>query len=284
MHTVFRWNITRREQLGRLVEGEPAESYAEFLDDLRRCCARVLAMAGDARLVFVGRSPESLYDYLIGALAETSWSDRLAMLNVSLFRLGHDEASTPGPAGWAAFREQLDAVGLEPAGIASSARAITLIDLVSSGDTMDTLVELLLGWAVDDRVDVRAVRRRLRIVGIIRREQPSPKTWRWRAHTRWVVRFRPSAVKDVAVPDQLWDYLGNMQAKVARTNPPSCWGDPEMHRPPRDPGHAAALRLAVSVYELARTRDERKALARLLASEPAMRHPWLRRLVTELRS
>lgn len=68
----FRWDPSRRAQLGTLLRGEPAEQYPEFLDDLRECCARVLALADDGRLVFVERSPESIHDYLGGALADTS--------------------------------------------------------------------------------------------------------------------------------------------------------------------------------------------------------------------
>src|SRR6185503_9226279 len=63
MPTVFRWNIARREQLGRLPTGEPDFGYSSLervLPEIRRCSARVLAMAGDSRLVFIGRSPESL--------------------------------------------------------------------------------------------------------------------------------------------------------------------------------------------------------------------------------
>lgn len=283
MSTVFRWNVTRREQLGRLVEGEPAESYPEFIGDLRRCCARVIAMAGDARLVFIGRSPESLYDYLTGALADTSWSDRLAILNVSLWRFGRDEDTRPTAAGCAALREQLEALGLTPASIVASPHPIALVDLVSSGETLGTVVEILLGEAASTSADVRAVRRRLRVVGITERQTPSPKTWRWRTHTHWAVTFRPSAVKGVAVPCTLWDYLGNSQKKVARTNPPSRWGDPEMQRPPREPDHVAALRLAVGVYNAGRTRGEREALAALIAAEPSMRHSWCRALVGELK-
>jgi hypothetical protein len=283
MASVFRWNVTRREQLGGLLEGEPAESYPEFLEDLRRCCARVIAMAGDSRLVFVGRSPESLYDYLTGALAATSWADRLAMLNVSLWAFGRYEETSPTPAGCDAMRAQFAGVGLEPAQIAAGPRPIALIDLVSSGGTLETLVELLISEAEYAGVDVRAVQRRIRVVGISQQERPHPKTWRWRTHTRWPVAFRPSAVKGVSIPPQLWDYLGNTQKKVARTNPPARWGDPEMERPPREADHVAALRLAARVYRSARGRHERQALASQIAAGPAMRHPWCRSLVLELR-
>ena len=47
----FRWDVTRRSQLGRLVEIGPAPMTQELLLELARCCARVLAFAGDSDLV-----------------------------------------------------------------------------------------------------------------------------------------------------------------------------------------------------------------------------------------
>ena len=40
----FRWNLARRAELGRLVEGVRAASYPEMLDDLAECAARVVAI------------------------------------------------------------------------------------------------------------------------------------------------------------------------------------------------------------------------------------------------
>jgi hypothetical protein len=53
----------------------------ELLLELARCCARVLAFAGDSDLVFVGRSPESLFDLLSGFLEGTSRAGRASLLN-----------------------------------------------------------------------------------------------------------------------------------------------------------------------------------------------------------
>ena len=279
----FRWDVRRREQLGTLARGEPAESYPGFLDDLRRCCARVVATAGDARLIFVGRSPESLFDHLSGALADTSWADRAALLNLSLRQQGGGRGQ-PDAAARAAVRAQLAAHALDPAGIAASPRPVALIDLLYSGETFGALLELLSGWANEARVDDAALRRQLRIVGITERTKNSPNTWRWQQRLPWATAFRPrSALKGVSVPPVLWSYLGDWQKKVARSNPPWRWSDPEMRRPPREPEHAEALRLAVALYEAGRTCTEREALATRLVAERAMRHPWLRTLVTELR-
>ena len=119
MPTVFRWNIARREQLGRLVSREPAEVRPGVLEELRVCCARTIAMAGDARLVFIGRSPEYLYDYLTGAFAETSWSNRATLLNVSL-KPGPPDWVEPDPTVYAALREQFAVRRLDPHAIVTS--------------------------------------------------------------------------------------------------------------------------------------------------------------------
>jgi len=126
MPTVFRWNITRREQLGRLVEGEPVDLHPAMLDELRLCCARVIAMAGDARLVFIGRSPEHLYDYLTGALAHTAWADRLTLVNLSLKSSG-GAWMEPDAAAYCILRGQFAAHGLDPRSIAMNPRPVALV-------------------------------------------------------------------------------------------------------------------------------------------------------------
>ena len=64
----FRWDLTRRNQLGSLLEGEAAATYKSFPTHLLACCARVVAFSGDSDLIFVGRSPESIFDHLSGLL------------------------------------------------------------------------------------------------------------------------------------------------------------------------------------------------------------------------
>lgn len=80
----FRWNLTNRNHLGSLVEGEAAVSYPEFFEHLLSCCSKVLAFSGDSDLVFIGRSPESIFDHLSGLLFDTSWRDRLELLHFSM--------------------------------------------------------------------------------------------------------------------------------------------------------------------------------------------------------
>src|SRR5215470_4608289 len=70
----FRWDLSRREQLPQVPLSSmavfrhwPQVKYSpEFEQELRICAARVIAAAGDTDWVFVGRSPEHLFDYLSG--------------------------------------------------------------------------------------------------------------------------------------------------------------------------------------------------------------------------
>ncbi len=282
MPPVFRWNIARREQLGRLVDGEPADECAHVLEHVRRCSARVIAMAGNARLVFVGRSPEPLYDYLTGTFTGTSWAERIALLNISLRSAdsGWEELS---PASRTALCEHLRTLALDPAAIAGSAQPVALIDLICEGLTFGRLLDLLASWAHVEGIDMRAIRRRLRIVGITSWHPGHPTTCRWK-ELEWARPFRPSGLRGVCIPFWFWSYLGDSERKVSRSNPPERWTDPEMARPPRDDRHLEGLRRALALYEAGRSRAERDALAAELSEQPSIRNVWCRVVAAELRS
>lgn len=282
MPNVFRWSIARREQLGRLVTGEPVEGFASILAEVRRCAARVIAMAGDSRLVFVGRSPETLFDYLTGAFAGTSWSDRLALLHLSL-RSSSERWVEMDLERRSALRQQFGAMRLDPTAIVAGTRPIAFVDVICEGITFASLTELLFDWAEAEGVGANALRRRVRIVGIVTRGDRGYTRTGWQRHA-WARRFRPGALKGVSVPDRFWDFLGNSDAKVSRSNPPPKWCDPEMARPPRGPRHTEALDLALALHEAGQSRSERDTLAAAIAEQPSMRHVWCRVLTSELRA
>ena len=284
----FRWDLSRREQLGRLPDA-PVETldpwhreppFRELLRDLRDCAARVLARAGDARLVFVGRSLESVYDYLAGALADTPWAERPALLVVSI---RGREARTAEPAARAAFRAHLAALGLAPEAIAAAPRPVSFVDLVHGGGTFGALSDALGLHAREAGLDPAAVRRRVRWVGVTSRTHNSPNTWRWFQRKAWTRDYPRSALRGVSIDPVLWGYLGNRQAKTLPSHHAGRWGEEEMLRPHRHPEHLAALKLALRVHERGRAPEERARFAALLARRPEMREPWLRALVLALR-
>ena len=274
----FRWDISRREQLGRLVEGVETGFYEGFHGDLVTACARVLALAGDADLVFVGRSPERLFDFLSGALRRTGWESRLTLLHASI------RATEPDEAERRFFREYLASLGLTPRVIERGPRPIAFVDAVHTGGTLGFLVTLLREWPAPDASSWRALRPRIRLVGLTPEGKTSPKKWRWQQHSEWVGVLPRAAVRNVSIPWRLWDELVIFGPKSTAPFPPWRWIDETVREPLRDADAIAGLAGALEVYELGRSRAGREALAaRLTKERGALRRPWLRSLVLELR-
>ena len=281
----FRWNITKREQLGKLIaDGEVAETYPEFLKDLEICCVRTLAFCDNADLVFIGRSPESIFDYLSGILEKTSWNKRCSLLNLSLRIRSLEEIDRKLPGAKTAVRKQLTELDMFPNQIIHRPRPVAFIDLVDSGWTFGMLVDLLLYWAKEVKLDETALKRKLRFVGITSRTKNSPNTWRWQQHVKWVKQFQPSFIKNVSIPPRLWGYLGNSEKKVTRSNPPWRWTDETMAHPPRRASNLEALRLAYYLYSKGYEQATKLSLAKHLTAEESMKQAWFRQLVQELKS
>jgi hypothetical protein len=259
--------------------------FPGFRDDLLGCAARVLAHAQDGDLYFVGRSPESLHDFLLGLLQTTTWQERPRLLQFSARGLvdGRLPADT-GREAKRAFHAYCRNLYLSPERLASAARPATLIDLVASGRTLGQLLLLLRSWCDDAGVDWSMARRKLRIVGITLVTTPSPHTWRWRQQADWVDQLGPAALRTVAVPEQLWCYLGNSQPKITKSYPAMRWGLAETASPRGNGGEPVALAVAHALYQEGKRKQCRQYLVRLMVRERAMRQPWYRRLVFQLRN
>ncbi|MBE0594706.1 MAG: hypothetical protein IH616_20140, partial [Gemmatimonadales bacterium] len=233
---------------------------------------------GDADLIFVGRSPESLFDYLSGILAGTPWEDRLTLMNVSLKVVSSSRTPPPVAGGTAAVRELLASAGLAPLTVSRRTRPAALIDFVYRGETFGRLLRLLSDWARELGMSPELYHRRLRFVGITERTKNSPNTWRWYQQVSWARRLPPRVLKSVSVPRRFWDYLADDQAKISPSYPPWRWSEPDISQPPRDAQSIAALGVALALYSTGRSQMERRAFARTMATLPAMRSKWFRSL------
>ena len=118
----FRWNIASRPELGGLLEAVPETSHDWLLGQLRQALARVLAFSGDGDLIFIGRSPEQLYDAGRALLADTSWRDRLRLLQLSLSSINAQQLLSYENARRQHIRQYMASVGLAPAQILARRR------------------------------------------------------------------------------------------------------------------------------------------------------------------
>jgi hypothetical protein len=254
-----------------LLEGVVVSVPEDLEEQLLSVLSRVVGLAGDADLVFVGRSPESLFDLASGLLADTSWSPRVELLPLSL---------PPGehlrPADERTLQAYLATASLDAPRIASHTRLVAFVDLVSSGETLAQLVAAIRD-SCHAPVDWRSVVSKLRVVGIT----CGGKLWadRIRAHRL----LPPRCLATVSISFPLWHYLADDQPKVSRSFGPWVWRDESVGKPPRDPQALQALRLAVYLFELGRRREVRRQFAAELANQPAFRSAWLRSLALELK-
>ncbi|MGO8947111.1 MAG: hypothetical protein ACLQUY_05505 [Ktedonobacterales bacterium] len=278
----FRWNLRYRESLGSLLDGPRAPAYPEFVDDLLACAARCLALSHNGDLCFLGRSPESLFDLLSGLLLDTPWADRLRLVPFSMRNLDTRTVRRRIPGAIESLHMHFRLLGIGPDELIAAAHPVVFIDLVASGRTLGHLVSVLHAWSKLADIDWQAVKAKVRIVGITWSERPSPKTWRWQAHAEWVDLLNRGAIKNVAVPWRLWDYLGNRQAKVTESFSPWRWATGELSTPRYDEAHLAALRLAADLFDSGRMHRYREPFVGLLSQERAMRSVWFRSLVHQV--
>ena len=256
------WDV-RHAALGQL----PAIGEAQtFLPELRNAAARVLVAAGSAELVFVGRSPEPLYYYLLGLLDRTDF--KLTLCNISLrwFGVSHSHK--------AALRGLLGVSGLQPHELVIQDRRLALVDVVASGSTFNLLAAELFDWAEVLGVGSRSVRRRVRFVGLTHRESGA-----W-TQLDMVSRFQTGSVR---LDWPLWNYLGNSEEKVAPWHPPQQWQSTALTLPDRDPKRLQALANARALVGLGQTRAEVEAFVAALNAAAAQRFPCLRQLSLRLR-
>jgi hypothetical protein len=283
-----RWDITRRPQLGQLLDGVPTESYGGFRDDLLTCMVGVLAASHDGDLFFVGRSPASLFDALSGLLRATSWRDRVWMLHFSMYDLNASDVGRRYPRALEGIHAYFARHDLVPGSRGRRDRPAVFVDLVSSGGTFEHLLDLLQGWCIDEHRDWRAVRRRLRLVAIVGARGGLPRRYGARRRARatkpltWSPVLPRALSTRVSVPERLRDYLGNRQPKACLSYAPESWGVPRGAAPLRDERALGALREARALFEWGASPSTRAAVARLMAEQSAMRRRRFRSLGLEL--
>ncbi len=282
----FRWDLVTPAQLGSLLAGRP-EPDLWFRDALVECAGRVLARCGGGDLVFVGRSLDSMFDLLGGALGHTGAGPGLYRLPVSFQRpavrgaAGKWRTRPLTPAEQGQVRRMLAGLGLTPYALARRDRPVTFVDVVSHGSTFTELFTLLRRWIDEEHAQSDVIRRKLRFVGVTVRRKTSPNTYRWHQEAGWTRQLPADAVVNVSLDGSAWSYFGDHQTKLTRSFRPDQWlADAE--EPGRSEATRQALAEAVALVSYGRSAQGRRALARATSGEPALAQPWLRSLVLKL--
>ena len=279
----FRWSLGRREQLGSLIDNVPDRIglSREFIETMRATAARVLAFADDADFAFIGRTPESLFDYLSGVFDGVEDAPRLTLAPFSMRWAG--EFEDVSPAQLAGLFGSLREAGIGSARIATGARPLALVDFIAYGGTMESFIRGLMKEAADAGTDWNAVQRRLKIIGLRVRTKNSPNTRRWQQTQDWLHLIPDTAILNVSVdPMFLW-FLGNHQPKTMESFHPGRWAEEGGARGPVTDDQRVALDFAVQLYDWGRMKDERVMLATEMTGTDRMHQAATRALVSKLR-
>ena len=279
----FRWDITKLEQLGSLIVGESTLTYDCFETDLRTAAAEVVARAGNSDLVFLGRSPENLFDYLSGIFHNIEHPPSLTLLHFSNQGWSAEELARELPGELDALYNYFASERLDPASIASFGKGVRFIDAVTSGGTFGSLVSVLRYWSNVQFANWNVIERRIGFVGLVEQEENGPNTWRWWQHQEWVRELKKPNIMNVSVPWRFWQWIANNDEKVTPSHHKYRWASIDVTEPARHGRYLRALRLAVRLFELGQDKDERKRFTSQLAAQPEMKEAWLRSLVLKLR-
>ncbi|MCA8900957.1 MAG: hypothetical protein KDA53_06860 [Hyphomonas sp.] len=254
MAAPFRWSLARREQLGSLIEDLPQRLVVSdaFLEAIRVTAARMLAFADDADLAFLGRTPESLFDYLSGCFDGVEGTPGLTLVPFSLRWAGALDTARPDQL--QGLFEALRAAGVDSASIATGPRPRALVDFVARGGTMESFITALMREAEDAGTDWNGVQRRLRIIGLRVRTKNSPNTDRWQQKQDWLHHIPDTPILNVSADVMFMWYLGNHQPKTTESFHPGLWADDDRPRRPVTQDQRAALDFAVQLYDRGRTK------------------------------
>ena len=259
----FRWNLAAKSQLGRLVD-DKYDLDTEILGHVRECAANIVSHLNPSYVVFVGRSLESIQVYLDGVLKDTFLSDSLINLNISLFNHSISMIRAKGEMYVVALKNHFANIGLHPQAILERSNFTSFVDVVLEGSTFGRIYKFLVEWAKEERVDVPAVKKKLRFIGIISRSKSSPNAWRWNDHVDWVGEI-PGSVKNIAVELWFWRYLGEVQDKMTNSITLDKWLSPTILSPVHEKDNIKALNQAYSIYCLGLDKRERKVFSKAVA-------------------
>ena len=292
----FRWNTANPKLIQRLGQGEIQTLPDYQIDRLIRCAATTLR-AGDFDFVFVGRSLESVFDLLSGALARTTWYDRIQQLqisaqgNQSILDLRDEYLAFYREFLWAprslepfgskldAFHSYLEYLQLTPEKLMSRTRSIAFVDVVWKGTTFGAIWDLLQVFAKASDISTAELAARIHWVAVIPTLPDDDPDTPWEAsRSDWTQAFQTS-VHCVNLDSELWFQLANSQFKTTPSHHVSQWD--QNSKPPETGEHYYdAARGAREFYR--RGERSRKRLAALLDESPEPQE-CTKRLAREMR-
>lgn len=277
----FRWRWSDPLLERHLGRGPALPLPAAHEAELLRVAIQVLRRAGDVDLVFVGRSPENLHDLLSGALWDTTWRERLQLLQLSLRSESPGRLRRQRPGALEHLWRYFQALGLTPSQLLARHRPVAFVDLVYAGRTFGNLQKVLRYWSGGQFRHWQPVLERLRWVCLVEHGNTRHHAWGPR-YSRWAQDVAPEHLTRLRVDWRLWRHLADDQPKTTPPHTSADWGAPHTRRDLEARPRLEAARLAWRLHQQGRA--WRPWIARGLEESPPDPAAWQRDLARELRA
>lgn len=279
----FRWRIESPDELGSLINTDfKLDDWTLF--NVRDCATKILTFSQNSRLVFVGRSLDSVHDYLSGILEDTSWKDRLLRLNISLYGYSIRDIERDYPKSFQSLKKYFEQLEIDPIAIKSKKIPTSFTDVVCRGGTYEQIFKFLNKWSDEIQNDKIATNKKLRFIGITERKKTSPNTWRWQQQTEWTKYLKSSNIKNVSVSYWFWTHIADTQPKLTKAFTPKLWQTEKNELPIYSEERIKALNEAYFLHQTATSKEERLNFAKKLSNKQALKFDWLRKLALEIKS
>ncbi|MCD9185497.1 MAG: hypothetical protein LUM44_03635 [Pyrinomonadaceae bacterium] len=279
----FRWKIESPDELGSLIKSD-FELNEQLLSDVRYCAARILAFSQNSRLVFVGRSLDSVHDYLTAILENTSWHNRLLRLNISLYGQSIDYIRQNHPKSFALLKKYFEELVIDPTAIKSNKIPTSFVDVVYEGGTYEQIFRLLNDWSDELENGSAEMNKKIRFIGITLRKKTSPNTWRWQQQTEWTKYLKSSNIKNISMDYGFWHHVANYQPKITKSFTPKMWETEESESPNYSEETIKALNEAHCLYNAGKSKNEKQLFVKELLNKQSMKLDWLRNLALEIKT
>jgi hypothetical protein len=278
----FRWNIKSPDEIGSLINPD-FELNDWLLSRIRYCAARILTLSQNSRLVFVGRSLDNVHDYLSAILEDTSWSNRLLRLNISLYGQSIEHIRQNYPKSFQLLKKYFKELEIDPVTIKSNKLPTSFVDVVYEGGTYEQIFKFLNDWSTDLQDDSEAMNKKIRFIGITRRKKTSPNTWRWQQQSEWTKYLKSSNIKNVSMEYGFWTHVADYQPKITKSFTLKMWETEEAKSPIYSEETIKALNEAHCLYNSGKRKDEKLSFVKELLNKQSMKQDWLRNLALEIK-
>lgn len=256
-----------------------AIEFNKYINDIIKTSAKILNYCRDGELFFIGRSPENIYDFLLGAL-DSPWNEKLHLVLLSME--GYEDYKSLLSGQKKAIQCYLTNCGLHPQTIISRKKRTCIVDFTCRATTIDNFLLFMEKWTLEEKLSLGCMQGKIETILIQKQSDfDSSKNELFDAHFINYYGWNKNSFHVIATDDSFWlDCCENLE-KITLSYIVVQWGDEEYIEAMNLPDPKGKEHAYVS-YSYGRSKHGRKLLISHLIKQHSMQFLWFRNLLSLL--